>query len=169
MSEEQNKNEKEFVPNPDGYTFIICPLEKVFYLFVVAMIIPLGFVRSLNNEWMIAVLWIVGFFIMFLLAHKLAEAKINIKLSDLGLEQRRLSGSKLVPEYRLIRWTDIEKFYNYGISSRIVPKEGSDLRLSPPVFSLFEKQESNRDNYYAFENELFKMTKQHGIEALVGK
>ncbi len=169
MNEEQKKDEKEFVPNPDGYTFIICPLEKVFYLFVVAMIIPLGFVRSLNNEWMIAVLWIVGFFIMFLLAHKLAEAKVNIKLSDLGLEQRRLSGSKLVPEYRLIRWTDIEKFYNYGISSRIVPKEGSDLRLSPPVFSLFEKQESNRDNYYAFENELFKMTKQQGIEALVGK
>ena len=106
---------------------------------------------------------------MFLLAHKLAEAKVNIKLSDLGLEQRRLSGSKLVPEYRLIRWTDIEKFYNYGISSRIVPKEGSDLRLSPPVFLLFEKQESNRDNYYAFENEFFKMLRKHELEIRVGK
>ena len=168
MSEEQKKDEKEFVPNPEGYTFIICPLEKLFYLFLIALIIPLGYVCSLNYG-MIAVLWIVGFFIMFLLAHKLAEAKVNIKLSDLGLEQRKLSGSRLVPEYRLIRWTDINKCYNYGNMFRIVPNEGTDFSISTPIFSIFEKQESNRDNYYAFENEFFKMTKQHGIEALVGK
>lgn len=169
MSEEQKKNEKEFVPNPDGYTFIVCPLEKVCYLFFVAMIIPLGFVRSLNHGWMIAVLWIVGFFIMFILAHKLAEAKVNIKLSDLGLEQRKLSGSKLVPEYRLIRWTDINKCYNYGNLFRIDTKEGTDFRISTPVFSIFEKQESNRDNYYAFENEFFKMLRKHELEIRVGK
>ena len=169
MSEEEKKDEKEFVPNPEGYTFIICPLEQVSYLFIIALIIPLGFAPSLNNEWMVAVLWIVGFFIMFLLAHKLAEAKVNIKLSDLGLEQRRLSGSRLVPEYRLIRWTDINKCYNYGNMFRIVPNEGSDLRLSPPVFLLFEKQESNRDNYYAFENEFFKMLRKHELEIRVGK
>ena len=169
MREEQKKDEKEFVPNPEGYTFIICPLEQVFYLFIIALIIPLGFAPSLNNEWMVAVLWIVGFFMMFLLAHKLAEAKVNIKLSDLGLEQRRLSGSRLVPEYRLIRWTDINKCYNYGNMFRIVPNEGSDLRLSPPVFLLFEKQVSNRDNYYAFENEFFKMLRKHELEIRVGK
>lgn len=169
MSEEQKKNEKEFVPNPDGYTFIVCPLEKVCYLFFVAMIIPLGFVRSLNHGWMIAVLWIVGFFIMFILAHKLAEAKVNIKLSDFGLEQRKLSGSKLVPEYRLIRWTDINKCYNYGNLFRIDTKEGTDFRISTPVFSIFEKQESNRDNYYAFENEFFKMLRKHELEIRVGK
>ena len=169
MREEQKKDEKEFVPNPEGYTFIICPLEQVFYLFIIALIIPLGFAPSLNNEWMVAVLWIVGFFMMFLLAHKLAEAKVNIKLSDLGLEQRRLSGSRLVPEYRLIRWTDINKCYNYGNMFRIVPNEGSDLRLSPPVFLLFEKQVSNRDNYYAFENEFFKMLRKQELEIRVGK
>ena len=52
---------------------------------------------------------------------------------------------------------------------RIVPNEGSDLRLSPPVFLLFEKQESNRDNYYAFENEFFKMLRKHELEIRVGK
>ena len=169
MSEEQKKNEKEFVPNPNGYTFIVCPLEKVFYLFVIALIIPFGFVHSLDNEWMIAVLWIVGFFIMFMLAHKHAEAKVNIKLSDLGLEQRRLSGSKLVPEYRLIRWTDINKCYNYGNLFRIDTIEGTDFRISMPVFSIFEKQDSNRDNYYAFENEFFKMLRKHELEIRIGK
>lgn len=169
MNEEQKKDEKEFVPNPEGYTFIVCPLEKLFYLFIIALIIPIGFVRSMNNEWMIAVLWIVGFLIMFLLAHKLAEAKVNIKLSDLGLEQRKLSGSRLVPEYRLIRWTDINKCYNYGNMFRIVPNEGTDFRISTPVFSIFEKQESNRDNYYAFENEFFKMLRKHELEIRVGK
>ena len=169
MNEEQKKDEKEFVPNPEGYTFIVFPLEKFFYLFLIALIIALGYVRSLNNEWMIAVLWIVGFFIMFLLAHKLAEAKVNIKLSDLGLEQRKLSGSRLVPEYRLIRWTDINKCYNYGNSFRIVPNEGTDFSISTPIFSIFEKQESNRDNYYAFENEFFKMLRKHELEIRVGK
>ena len=169
MSEEQKKTEEEFVPNPEGYTFIVCPLHQVFYLFVVAMVLPFCFIRYLDNEWMIVVIWIVGVVVFSVLAHKLAEAKVNIKLTDMGLEQRRLSGSKLVPEYRFIRWVDIDKCYNHGNMFRIVTKGGPDFPISTPVFSLFEKQESNRDNFYAFENELYKMTRKQKIEIRVGK
>ena len=169
MSEEQKKAEKEVIPNPDGYTFILCPLEKVSYLFIIPMIIPFCFVHSLSNEWMIPVMWFVGMIMFWVIAHKLAEAKVNIKLSDIGLEMRRLSGSKLVSEFRYLRWVDIEKFYSYGNRFRVVTREGTDFPISTPVFSLFEKQESNRNNYYAFENEFYKMAKKHEIEIRVGK
>ena len=168
MSEEQNKSEKEVVPNPEGHTFVICPMEKVFPFVLIVLFIPLVFVRFLDKTWLIPVIWCFGFLVFWIIAHKLSEAKVNIKLSDIGLEQKRLSGSKRVSDYRLVKWTDIRACYSHGSMIRIVTG-GDAFTMSLPVFTLFVKQKSNWDCYYAFQNEFEKMARKHNIEIRLGK
>jgi hypothetical protein len=165
MSEGQNN--VGFIPNPDGHVFVVCPLEKAFPFVIIIMLLPFLFVRLLDG-WMIALFWVLGFFVFWVFAHKLTEAKVNVKLSDIGLEQKRLMGAKQVAEYRIIKWEDIRKCYSYGSMIRIVTEDDS-FRYSLPVFTLFVKQKSNRENYYAFEKEFRIMMRKHNIEIRLGK
>ena len=177
MSEEQNKSEREIVPNPEGYTLVkyseiivlmSCGIGAILFLLFAGL-----FLKGDDGEWLVDswLWWLLA--ILFpitgwLIAHKLTEAKVNIKLSEKGLEQTRLSGSRFVPKYRFIPWNNMRKFYHHGrnrsVEFLICVRKGVNYRVSMPIlFTIFERQKSNDDVLESFRAEFCEVAIEHGI------
>jgi hypothetical protein len=175
MSEEQNKSEKEVVPNPEGYTLVKYSEVAVFFCFFLFTLLFIPIVFLLKGDdghlivgfWLYLLLYLVFCLLGMVVGHKLTEAKVNLKLTEKGLEQTRLSGSRFVPEYRTIPWSDMNKVFLFGrnrsVSFLICVDEGVDLRISMPTIRMFERQKANDDVLEQFRDEFKEMGMQHGL------
>ena len=169
MSEEQKKVEEEFTPDPEGFTFTVYSFWEfggimAFGMFTSFFCAVYCVVHSLYSEWMIPVFTIAGLLVFFVIGRKLCEATVNVKLTDIGLEQRRLSGSRFVPEYRMAYWNSVAGYFSSAWSVYLHINGGTSFLIQSPFFAVFERPKSWRDNFYAFQSELYKMAKKYGIK-----
>jgi hypothetical protein len=175
MSEEQNKSEKEVVPNPEGYTLVKYSYITVFIgivIFGILFLLFVGFLQGDDGKWLVEpwLWWLLAIIFPisgWLITHKLTEAKVNIKLTDKGLEQTRLSGSRFVPKYRNIPWSNMNRVFFYGrnqsVNFLICVDEGVNLRISMPVIRVFERQKANDDVLEQLREEFKEMGILHGL------
>jgi len=175
MNAEQNKSGKEIVPNPEGYTLVKYSEVAVFFccfLFTLLFVLVVLLLKGNDSHlfvgfWLFLLFYLIFCLLGMVVGHKLTEAKVNLKLSEKGLEQTRLSGSRFVPEYRMILWSDMRKVFllgrNRSVSFLICVDEGVDLRVSMPTIRIFERQKANDDVLEQFRDEFKEMGMQHGL------
>lgn len=175
MSEKEKKfnDEEKTIPRPEGYT-IVKYLEFVVFLCYgfFGVFVPIPFMvlmKNHNYSFVLPFIVMLGSFVLFwLIGHKITEVTVNLKITDKGLEQTRLSGSKFYPEYRLIEWKDMKRFYPYGrsrgIDFLICVDSDTNFRISMPGIRVFEKQKNNTENLIAFQEEFSKMASEHGVK-----
>ena len=181
MSEEQKKinDEEKTIPNPEGYT-IVKYLEFVVFLCYgfFGVFVPIPFMvlmKNHNYSFVLPFILMLGSFVLFwLIGHKITEVTVNLKITDKGLEQTRLSGSKFYPEYRLIEWKDMKRYYPIGRSSGIdfliCVDSDTNFRISMPGIRVFERQKNNAEKLTAFQEEFSKIASEHGVACgLFGK
>ena len=175
MSEEEKKTNDggKTIPNPEGYTIVKYAEGWVDLIVLVLGIVALTFILCVFKNVFMDRIWLfllVDFGVLVLLwviGRKITEVKVNLKITDEGLEQTRLSGSKLYPEHRLIRWEDMKRYHLYGRGRGnefyIVVKDDSNFRISTPLFSLFEKQKENKESFAAFQDDFLGIASEHDV------
>ena len=175
MSEEEQKinDEEKTIPRPEGYTIVKYAEGWVNLIVMVLGLVVLTFLLIVFKDVFIGRIWLfllVDFVVLALLwviGRKITEVKVNLKITDVGLEQTRLSGSKLYPEHRLIKWEDMKRYHLYGRGRGnefyIVVKDDTNFRISTPLFSLFEKQKENRDSFAAFQDDFWGIAPEHDV------
>ena len=175
MSEEQKKtsDEEKTIPNPEGY-IIVKYLEFVVFLCYgfFGVFVPIPFMVLLkdhNYSIVLPIIVMYGSFVLFwLIGHKITEVTVNLKITDKGLEQTRLFGSKFYPDYRLIEWKEMKRFYpngrSRGVDFLICVDSDTNFRISMPGIRVFEKQKNNTENLIAFQEEFSQMASEHGVK-----
>lgn len=175
-SEAQKVTEKDVVPNPEGYTLVKYSYLIVSLGYSIGAMLFLPFAEfvlkgddgnGLVDKWLWWFLFSVFFLLGGVIGHKLTEAKVNIKLSERGLEQTRLSGSRFVPKYRLIPWCEMKRFHLFGrnnsVDFLICTKEGSNFRISMPPVRIFERQRLNNVTFATFRVDFKHVAMKHGV------
>ena len=175
MSEEEKKTieGEKTIPNPEGYTIVKYAEGWVNLIVLVLGLVVLTFILCVFKDvfmdriWLfflvdfgvLALLWVIG--------RKITEVKVNLKITDDGLEQTRLSGSKFYPDYRMIKWEDMKQYHLHGRGRGnefyIVVKGDSNFRISTPLFSLFEKQKENKESFAAFQDDFWGIASEHDV------
>lgn len=180
-----NEKEKKHASNPEGYDITIYP---EFWTAVLSMAITIVLVFVFNemlkplflslNEWLrlgifCVLIFILGFLSLFLI-WKLTNAKVNIRLTDVGLEQRKVSGASWIPENRIVKWEDMRYFYLFGIRrgcGRHAAFDGNDFFIGtkqrPYSFSAmaFSRREREQNMVMkSFRSDFLRLARQHGIE-----
>ena len=170
MSEEikQTDDEERTVPNPEGYIIVKYLEFVVFLCYAIGSLLALAICAMLKvNGWPSYLVIFSCFALFLIIGHKITEVKVNVRITEKGLEQTRLSGSKFCPEYRLIEWKDMSRYYpngrSRGIDFLICVDAEADFRISMPGIQVFEKQKNNSENLTAFQEEFSKMASKHGI------
>ncbi len=180
-----SEKEKKHAPNPDGYDITIYPeyWTGVFSL-VISMVLVYMFKGMLKplfsslNVWLfLGVFCIILFILLYLstfLIWKLTNAKVNIRLTDVGLEQRKVSGASWIPENRIVKWEDMRYFYLFGIRrgcGRHAAFDGNDFFIGtkqrPYSFSAmaFSRREREQNMVMkSFRSDFLRLASQHGIE-----
>lgn len=168
MNEKVEKLNEKTIPNPEGYTIVKYLEFVVFLCYAIGSLLAVAICAMLKvNEWPTYVA-IFGCFVLFLIiGHKITEVKVNLRITEKGLEQTRLSGSRFYPEYRLVEWKDMDRYYPHGrsrgIDFLICVDAETDFRISMPGIRVFEKQKNNSENLAAFQEEFSKIASEHGI------
>ena len=180
MNEEENNAQEQIVPRPEGYTIVKYPpgwTYLVYYLSI--MLLPLwefvfkAFPHDALHNYIKDSYWLslLPFFlylgILWVIMRKVTEVKVNLKITEEGLEQTRLSGSKLYPKYRMIKWEEMKHYYPNGRirgqEFQVSVKHGMNFRVSVPCPALFEKQKDNCDNLSSFIDVFWDLAPQHGV------
>lgn len=173
-------NEEQVVPRPEGYTIVkyFPAWEVVFFLFLPLFTWLMDFISSElfhfdvikyigDSFWLMALWIIIPMAFVWLIMRKFTEVKVNLKIKEEGLEQTRLSGSKLYPKYRMIRWEEMKHYYPQGRHRyqdfSVSVKHGQNLRISVPWPLLFEKQKDNYDNLMSFIDVFWDLAPQHDV------
>ena len=184
MNEEENNAQEQIVPRPEGYTIARSAPGWEAFIFCVGMII-FGFImlvfdafegciinaiRSFFEErdWLFDALLLIYFVIIWIIACKITEVKVNLKINDEGLEQIRLSGSKFFPEYRMIKWEDMKAF-NFGegrkgVVFHIRVKYDMNFNISLPIkLLLFERYKRYDADFDAFRIAFEEIAAKHDV------
>ena len=177
MSEEEKKTDDggKTIPNPEGYTivkyaggwvlFISAFVGMVFSIFIIEVF------KNYNNrasDWLLWVLFFVICALLWIIGFKITVVKVNLKISDEGLEQTRLSGSRFYPEHRLIKWEDMKCFHPYGRRNRcqnfyISVRNNMNFRISVPVLALSKWRKDNSDIFEEFRTVFWEMAPDHNV------
>ena len=175
MSEEEKKTNdgEKTIPRPEGYTIVKYAEGWVDLIVLVLGIVVLTFILCVFKDVFMGRIWLfllvdLGILVLlWVIGRKIAEVKVNLKITDEGLEQTRLSGSKLYPEHRLIKWEDMTRYHLHGRSREnefyIVVKGDTNFHISTPLFSLFEKQKENKDSFAAFQDDFWGIASEHDV------
>lgn len=183
---EKGKPSKKITSNPDGYDITIYPEH---WAGVLSLAIPIvlvfvfkGMLKPLFlslNEWLALSVFcilisILVFFSLFCVS-KLTNAKVNIRLTDKGLEQRKVSGPAWIPESIVVKWENMSYFYLFGIRKGftrsaafngndffIGTKQGKDYSFSTIAF--FRRERELKLVMKSFRTEFLQLARQHGIE-----
>ena len=132
MSEKEKKTdvEEKTIPNPEGYTIVKYLEFVVLFCSFIGALLAMAICAMFNVNGRLLYMIIFGSFALFLIiGHKITEVKVNLRITEKGLEQTRLSGSKFCPEYRLIEWKNMSRYYPHGRSRGIaflICVEGSE-------------------------------------------
>ena len=169
MSKEaKNTNDAEkTIPNPEGYTIVKYLQFVAVFSFIIGMMLSIPFRNVIYDKWLFYVVMFGGGLLFWFIARKFTEVKVNLRITEKGLEQIKLSGSRCCPEHRLIEWKDISGYCldgrSRGIDFLVFVKNDKPLRISMPGFLVFERQKSNWDSFTAFKNEFLKIAPKHGV------
>ena len=174
MSEEEKKtdDEEKTIQRPEGYTIVKYAegWTTIVTMFVGIMISTFIFylIKDVVRDrfWLIWLIYLGIFALLWVLMRKITEVKVNLKITDDGLEQIRLSGSKFYPEYRLIRWEDMRCYHLNRSRTNdflISVKNDDNFRISIPLLTLFEKEKRNRDNFAAFQDDFWGIASEHDV------
>lgn len=120
-----SEKEKKHAPNPEGYDITICPEYWVTVLSVVISIVSVymfkGMLKPLFsslNVWLFlgvfCIILSIPVYLSMFLIWKLTNAKVNIRLTDVGLEQRKVSGPSWVPDFQIVKWEEMNYYYLFG-------------------------------------------------------
>ena len=176
MSEEEKKTDDEgkTIPNPEGYTivkyaggwvlFISAFVGMVFSIFIIEVF------KNYNNgasDWLLWVLFFVICALLWIIGFKITVVKVNLKISDEGLEQTRLSGSRIYPKYRLIKWGDMKSFHPNGRNRcqnfYISVRNNLNFRISVPMLALYKWRKGNSDVFEEFRNDFWETAPDHNV------
>lgn len=178
MSKEEKKtidiDEEKTIPNPEGYTIVKYASGWVLFITLFfAMVVSITLLEIIRNnykdlgEWLI---WIIVFGIsalFWIIARKITEVKVNLKITDEGLEQTRLSGSRFYPGHRLIKWEDMKCFHPHGRTRiqnfQISVRGGMNFRITVPELPLFVKQKGNMDAFIEFRDVFWETAPDHDV------
>ena len=170
MSEEGKKLNEKTILNLEGYTIVKYLEFVVFLCYAIGSLLALAICAMLKvNGWPSYVVIFGCFAIFLIIGHKITEVKVNLRITEKGLEQTRLSGSKFCPEYRLIEWKNMSRYYPHGRSRGIAflicveGSETSDFRISMPGIQIFERQKHNSANLTDFQEEFSEFASEHSI------
>ena len=165
-------NEEKTIPRPEGYTIVKYAegWTTIVTMFVGIMISTFIFYLIMDvvrdRFWLIWLIYLGIFALLWVLMRKITEVKVNLKITDDGLEQIRLSGSKFYPEYRLIKWEDMRCYHLNRSRTNdflISVKNDDNFRISIPLLTLFEKEKRNRDNFAAFQDDFWGIASEHDV------
>ena len=164
-------SEKEkIVPNPEGYTIVKYLEVVVVFCFIIGMILSIPLFQRFKEDKGLANLFLWGGGLLFgLIGHGFTEVRVLLRITEMGLEQTRLSGSVFCPKYRLIEWKNMSKYYlnprwmSKGIDFLVLVNSDNNFRISMPWIRIFEKQKNNQENLDAFKEEFFKMASKHNV------
>ena len=116
MNEEENNAQEQIVPRPEGYTivryaegwssFIVFGIGFFIQIYIelVSKDVFMGVMQGLVGAWLwlYYILRFIPFVILWVIARKITEVTVNLRITKDGLEQTRLSGSCFFPKYRSI-------------------------------------------------------------------
>ena len=173
MSEEQKKtdNEEKTIPNPEGYTIVKYLEFVVVFCFIIGALLSIPLFNMFKDDKLLSNgVLLVGGLLFWLIGHKFTEVKVNLRITDKGLEQTRISGSRFCPEYRLIEWNNMSRYYlnprrmTKGMDFLVFLYSGNGFRISMPFIRIFEKQKNNDDNLEDFKEEFLEMATKYNVE-----
>ena len=176
MSEEQKKTDDEgkTIPNPEGYIIVKCAGGWVLFISAfVGMVFSIILIEVFKNyyngasDWLLWVLFFVICPLLWIIARKITDVKVNLRITDEGLEQTRLSGSRFYPGHRLIKWEDMKCFHPHGRTRtqnfQISVRGGMNFRITVPEFLLFVKQKGNMDAFIEFRDVFWETAPDHDV------
>lgn len=176
MSEEEKKinDEEKTIPNPEGYTIVKCAGGWVLFISAfVGMVFSICLIEVFKNyyneasDWLLWVLFFVICPLLWILARKITDVKVNLRITDEGLEQTRLSGSRFYPRHRLIKWEDMKCFHPHGRTRiqnfQISVRGGMNFRITVPELPLFVKQKGNMDAFIEFRDVFWETAPDHDV------
>ena len=178
MYEEENNAQEQIVPRPEGYTIVkyaggwtdfISLLGALIISCTWGLELAYIYLGSYFTDlgWLYIIVYFIFCLFLRLIMHKITDVKVNLKITEEGLEQTRLSGSKLYPEYRKIEWEDMKRIYLNGrVKGQdflITVCRGVNFRIFIPVLQLFVKQESNYEENRDFSEKFEMMAIKHGF------
>ena len=183
---EKEKSPQKITPNPDGYDITIYPKYWAGIMTMIMVIVLVyalvGILKPLcssMNEWLALGIYCIFISILVCLSlfciSKLTNAKVNIRLTDEGLEQRKVSGPAWIPESKVVNWENMSYFYLFGIRGGftrsaafdgndffIGTKQGSDYSFSTIAF--FRRERELKMVMKSFRTEFLQLACQHRIE-----
>ena len=178
MNEEENNAQEQIVPRPEGYTIVKYAGGWTDFISLLGALIicgTWGFDLVYINlgsyftdlGWLYIIVYFIFCLFLRLIMHKITDVKVNLKITEEGIEQTRLSGSRLYPEYRKIEWEDMKRIYLNGrVKGQdflITVCRGVNFRIFIPVLQLFVKQESNYEENRDFSEKFEMMAIKHGF------
>ena len=174
MSEKEKKtnDEEKIIPRPEGYTIVkYAPgwvYISIFFGFYLCLFLGLNTNVFKNIDRFDWIVFVCVSLIFWIIGRKITEVKVNLKITDEGLEQTRLSGSKVYSEYRLIKWEEMKHYHLTGRTRDqdflISVRNDLNFRISiPAFFTVFEKQKDNWENFSAFRNDFWGIAPEHDV------
>ena len=176
MSEKEKKinDEEKTIPRPEGYTIVKYAFGWVLFISMLfSLVISAVFIVAFNDyfcetdAWLVWIMLLVIYALFFVIGFKITVVKVNLKISDEGLEQTRLSGSRFYPKHRLIKWEDMKCFHPYGRTRsqafQISVRDGMNFRICVPETALFVKQKGNKDAFKEFRTVFWETAPDHNV------
>lgn len=174
MSEEEEKTdgEEKTIPRAEGYTIVKYAKGWADAIWIFGMIVSIIICCLISKYinaglWLELVIYICACLIFVFVAHKITEVKVNLKITEEGLEQTRISGSKQYPKHRMIKWEDMKSYHLCGRSRDndflISVKDDVNFRICIPWPALFEKEKDNWENFAAFQDDFWGIAPEHDV------
>ncbi len=179
MSEE----EKKLTPNPDGYDITIYPEYWTTVLSVVISIVSVymfkGMLKPLFsslNVWLFlgvfCIILSIPVYLSMFLIWKLTNAKVNIRLTDVGLEQRKVSGPSWIPDFQIVKWEEMDYYFLFGRRNRAHSINGDDFFIGTKLdkdysfsaMSFFRHERELEKTVRAFRSEFLRLANHKGIK-----
>ena len=142
----------------------------VFYsLILLSFIPPFFIVQRWELHSRVVVLLVILFFLVLgiFLAIKIIVATgttVNLKITNIGLEQTRMSRSVLVPEKRVVEWNNMKSCRIHLNGLFIRTKKGKNYRLEPYPYRGSQLRYGYGDVLDDFIWEFERLAKQHKIK-----
>ena len=175
MTAEGNKTdgEEKTIPRPEEYTivkyaegleffmvYILGPVLSTFILLATKEIFP-------DKSWIVWVVFLCTCILFWIISRRITEVKMNLKITEEGLEVTKLSGSSFYHDKSLIKWENMKHFYLTGRTRfqdfLITVRNDENFIISVPLFSLFEKQKDNWKNFEAFRDVFWEIAPEHDV------
>ena len=180
---EKEKSPQKITPNPDGYDITIYP---EYWTGIMTMILVLVLVYVLKsvlkplyssmNEWLALGIFCVFLsilvFLSLFLIWKLTNAKVNIRLTDVGLEQRKVSGPSWIPDFQIVKWEEMDYYYLFGRRHLGSKFTGDDFFIGTKLdkdyafstMSFFRHERELKKTVRAFRSEFLRLANHKGIK-----